>query len=97
MTITTHVNRRDFLLMRSGRDSADRGQAILSCEQLYMRYVDARAQGTTAELFARLAHDLEDVTRVRLIKTSWLSDDDLKRELDVVFDAFRERGGRIEH
>jgi hypothetical protein len=90
----TNVNRRDFLLMRSGRDS---GQAILSCEQLYMRYVDARAQGTTAELFARLAGDLEGVTRVRLIKTSWLSDDDLKRELDVVLDAFRERGGRIEH
>jgi hypothetical protein len=97
MTITTHVNRRDFLLMRTGRDSADRGQAILSCELLYMRYVDARAQGTTTELFARLARDLDDVTRVRLIKTSWLSDDDLKRELDVVFDAFRERGGRIEH
>ena len=94
MTITTHVNRRDFLLLRTGRES---GQAILSCELLYMRYVDARAQGTTAELFARLARDLEDVTRVRLIKTSWLSDDDLKRELDVVFDAFRERGGRIEH
>jgi len=94
MTITTHVNRRDFLLMRSGRES---GQAILSCEQLYMRYVDARAEGTTAELFARLVRDLEDVTRVRLIKTSWLSDDDLKRELDAVFDAFRERGGRIEH
>jgi hypothetical protein len=94
-TVTiTNVNRRDFLLMRSGRDS---GQAILSCEQLYMRYVDARAQGTTAELFARLGLDLEDVTRVRLIKTSWLSDEDLKRELDVVLDAFRERGGRIEH
>ena len=94
MTITTHVNRRDFLLMRTGRES---GQAILSCELLYMRYVDARAQGTTAELFSRLARDLDDVTRVRLIKTSWLSDDDLRRELDVVFDAFRERGGRIEH
>jgi len=93
MTIT-NVNRRDFLLMRTGRES---GRAILSCEQLYMRYVDARAQGTTAELFARLARDLEGVTRVRLIKTSWLSDDDLKRELDVVFEAFRDRGGRIEH
>ena len=93
MTIT-NVNRRDFLLMRTGRDS---GQAILSCEQLYMRYVDARAQGTTAQLFTRLAGDLEGATRVRLIKTSWLSDDDLKRELDAVLDAFREGGGRIEH
>jgi len=91
---TTDVNRRDFLLMRTGRDS---GQAVLSCEQLYMRYVDARAEGATAEFFARLAADLESVKRVRLIKTSWLSDDDLRRELDLVFEAFRDHGGRIEH
>jgi hypothetical protein len=95
MTMTvTNVNRRDFLLMRTGRE---RDAVILSCEQLYMRYVDAHAQGTTAELFARLAHDLETVKRVRLIKTSWLSDDDLRRQLDAVFDAFRNAGGRIEH
>jgi hypothetical protein len=94
MTSTTNVNRRDFLLMRTGRES---GQAVLSCEQLYMRYVDARAQGTTEEFFARLAHDLESVTRVRLIKTSWLSDRALERELDAIFEGFRNRGGRIEH
>ncbi len=94
MTSTTNVNRRDFLLMRTGRES---GQAVLSCEQLYMRYVDARAQGTTEEFFARLARDLESVTRVRLIKTSWLSDRALERELDAIFESFRNRGGRIEH
>jgi hypothetical protein len=94
MTSTTNVNRRDFLLMRTGRES---GQAVLSCEQLYMRYVDARAQGTTEEFFARLARDLESVTRVRLIKTSWLSDRALERELDAIFEGFRNRGGRIEH
>jgi len=94
MTSTTNVNRRDFLLMRTGRES---GQAVLSCEQLYMRYVDARAQGTTEEFFARLARDLESVTRVRLIKTSWLSDRALERELDAIFEGFRSRGGRIEH
>jgi hypothetical protein len=48
---TTDVNRRDFLLMRSGREA---DPVILSCEQLYMRYVDARANGATASLFARL-------------------------------------------
>ena len=90
----TNVNRRDFLLMRAGRES---DPVVLSCEQLYMRYVDARAAGTTAELFTRLAQDLESVKRVRLIKTSWLSDDDLKQQLDAVFDAFRNGGGRIEH
>ena len=93
MTIT-NVNRRDFLLMRTGRDD---DTSILSCEQLYMRYVDARADGTTADLFARLLHDLQAVKRVRLIKTSWLSDEELRCQLDVVFETFRGSGGRIEH
>ena len=93
MTIT-NVNRRDFLLMRTG---LDRDAVILSCEQLYMRYVDARGDGTTAELFAHLLTDLQSVKRVRLIKTSWLSDDDLRQQLEVVFDSFRRAGGRIEH
>ena len=93
MTIT-NVNRRDFLLMRTGRDGDG---VILSCEQLYMRYVDARAEGTTAELFAHLLQDLQSVKHVRLIKTSWLSDDDLRRQLEIVFESFRSGGGRIEH
>jgi hypothetical protein len=90
----TNVNRRDFLLMRSGRDT---DPVILSCEQLYMRYVDARANGATASLFARLLEELHGVKRVRLIKTSWLSDKDLETELDAVFESFRRDGGRIEH
>jgi len=89
-----NVNRRDFLLMRTARDG---DTSVLSCEQLYMRYVDARAEGTTADLFSHLLHDLQTVKRVRLIKTSWLSDDDLRRQLDVVFESFRGSGGRIEH
>jgi len=91
---TTNVNRRDFLLMRTGRDT---DPVILSCEQLYMRYVDARAHGATASLFARLLDELHGVKRVRLIKTSWLADKDLEAELDAVFESFRREGGRIEH
>jgi hypothetical protein len=87
------IDRREFLLMR-GRES---DPVILSCEQLYMRYVDARADGTTEDLFAQLKEDLQRVKRVRLIKTSWLSDADLRRQLDAVFDAYCRRGGRIEH
>jgi len=90
----TNVNRRDFLLMRSGRDA---DPVILSCEQLYMRYVDARASGATASLFARLLEELHGVKRVRLIKTSWLADKDLETELNAVFESFRRDGGRIEH
>ena len=93
MTIP-NVNRRDFLLMRAARD---RDAVVLSGEQLYMRFVDARAAGTTADLFAHLQSDLQAVKRVRLIKTSWLSDEELRGQLDVVFETFRRGGGRIEH
>ena len=87
------MNRRDFLMMR--RRSAA-GTVVLSCEQLYMRYADACAAGTAKEFFDHLGHDLRSVKRVRLIKTSWLSDKDLKRQLDHVFAVYRAHGGRLE-
>lgn len=84
------MNRRDFLLLRAGPS------AVLSCEQLYMRWVDACADGTTARLFEHLASDLRGIHDVRLTETTWLSCEDLKRQLDAVFDAYRKDGGRIE-
>ena len=89
----TAVDRRDFLLMRVNRTDA----VVLSCEQLYMRYVDARASGSTQALFDNLQSDLHGVKKLRLIKTSWLADENLSRELDRVLAAFRSEGGRIEH
>jgi len=84
------MNRRDFLALRTGQ------AALLSCERLYMRYLDARSDGTIRELFDRLAGDLRGVTVVRLTDTSWLSRADLKAQLDAVLDAFRANGGRID-
>jgi hypothetical protein len=89
-----HVNRRQGFLPGVERDPQ---AVVLSCEQLYMRYLDARATGTTAELFEHLGRDLRSVKRVRLIKTSWLSDDDLMKQLDAVLASYRADGGRIEH
>ena len=84
------MKRRDFLLLRTGQP------AELSCERLFMRYVDAQMDGTTAGLFKSLARDLSGVNAVRLTDTSWLSRDDLTQELDVVLGAFRHRGGRVD-
>ena len=75
------MNRRDFLLLNTGPGGRS---AVLSCEQLYMRYVDAEAEGTTADLFDRLARDLRGAGAVRLTDTSWLSCEDLKKRLDAV-------------
>jgi len=86
------MNRRDFLLLRpdAGRDAT-----ILSCERLYMRYVDAESAETKAALFDVLARDLDATTRLRLTDTSWLSCDDLRERLDAVLARFRGRGGRV--
>jgi hypothetical protein len=56
-----------------------------------MRYVDAEADGTTAELFNRLSRDLRGVSAVRLTDTQWLSCEDLKRRLDAVLEQDSEQ------
>jgi len=77
-------------LLRAGQP------AVLSCEQLFMRYLDAQMAGNTAELFAHLTADLRAVTAVRLTETSWLARDDFQQQLRPVLDAFAARGGAIE-
>ena len=83
------VERRDFLLLRAGQP------AVLSCEPLFMRFLDSQMDGTTAQLFDNLAADLRKVKAIRLTDSSWLSRADLKERLDGVLDAFRSAGGRV--
>jgi hypothetical protein len=83
------IERRDFLALRPGRP------AELSCERLYMRFLDAQADGTTSQLFAQLAADLRATTAVHLTQTAWLSRVDLKSHLDRVLAAFTAAGGRV--
>ena len=73
------------------RDNA----AELSCEQLYMRFVDAEADGTTARLFDVLAQDLTQARVVRLTDRSWLARADLNAKVDEILAAFVARGGRV--
>lgn len=88
--IAASMNRRDFLTLRRDRS------AELSCEQLYMRYVDAQAEGTTAQLFDQLSRDLRDVSTVRLTDTAWVTGEDVKRALDAVLESFIASGGRVD-
>jgi hypothetical protein len=85
------MNRRDFLLLR-----AEGRSTVLSCEALFMRFLDAQNDGTTDQLFANLRRDLEQVESVKLVDRSWLSRDDLRVRVDDVLDAFQRRGGRVE-
>lgn len=83
------VERRDFLLLRAGQP------AVLSCEPLFMRFLESQMDGTTAQLFDNLAADLRKVNAVRLTDTTWLAREDLKQQLDEVLTSFLSRGGRI--
>jgi hypothetical protein len=83
------MNRRDFLFLRTGQP------AVLSCEPLFMRFLDSQMDGSTAQLFEKLAGDLGKVSAVRLTDTMWLSRADLKQPLDLVLDAFRAAGGIV--
>ena len=85
------MRRRDFLLLRS-----DGPVAVLSCEALFMRFLDAENAGSVDRLFENLARDLAQVNRVSLADPSWLARDDFRSRVDAVLDAFRARGGRVD-
>ncbi len=75
------MNRRDFLLLRT--DGAAH-TAVLSCERLYMRYLDSQMDETTAALFANLTDELRPIDTLRLTDTYWLACIDLRARLDIV-------------
>jgi hypothetical protein len=86
------MNRREFLFFTKDPNNS----AELSCEQLYMRYVDSTVDGTTSHFFQKLQESLASVTSLRLIEPSWLSCDELQ-PVQSILEAFRERGGRIDY
>lgn len=85
------MDRREFLLLRTTASRC----ADLSCERLYMRFVDAQAAGTVPQLFEALALDLAGVSAVRLTDRSWLSSAELRQRLDAVLAPFVNRGGQV--
>ena len=85
------MNRREFLFFNKNYIHT----AELSCEQLYMRYLDSTLDGTTPQFFQNIEQRLSVVTSLHLADAAWLSCDELKPVQSILI-AFRERGGRIE-
>jgi hypothetical protein len=48
------------------------------------------------ELFEGLANELRAADVLRIVGSNWLTDDELKRQVAKMVDAFRARGGRVE-
>ncbi len=87
------MNRRDFFRLKdSARDSLE-----LSCEKLYMRYLDSQLDGTQEEFLGRTRQALLRKRRIRLKDISWLERGDLKRDLAPLLEEFQAGGGRIEY
>ncbi len=86
------INRRDFL--RLPRRALARRLEIRG-EPFLMRFLDAKANGTEAEVFARLEADLREVDELCIVDITWLRHDDIGPELGRVLNAFRARGGKV--
>jgi len=86
------VNRREFLLLSPGRRKET---AEISCERLYMHYLDAEVEGTTRDLFDALDEQLRSMRELRLLDTEWLSRADLLARVEPILAAFHARGGRV--
>ena len=85
------MNRRGFLLAAA----RPRPVTELSCERLYMRYLDARGAGRTQEFLVALERDLTLAAEIRLTGREWLAHDDFRAAVEPLL---REcRPGRRRH
>jgi hypothetical protein len=87
------MNRREFLLLKPGPENRT---AEISCERLYMRYLDSRIDGSTPGFLKNLADDLNDVDVLRLTDTGWLTSEELQQHIEPILASFRSRGGTID-
>lgn len=74
------LGRRDFIraAVRPPRDLE------LSCERLYMKYMDAAGEGRLAEFLADLRAEIAEAGHVRLTGVEWLGQQDFRAALDAL-------------
>ena len=87
------MKRRDFLLSATGRSQL----LDLSCETLYMQYVDARIDDEVDEFFEELATKIARAHTVRLRQSFWLQRQDLASTLKPLLERLRAAGGDVEY
>jgi hypothetical protein len=87
------MNRRDFFRLKNlAEDTFE-----LSCEKLYMRYLDSQLDGTQEQLFERTRKTILRSRKICLQDVSWLNRGDLKQELEPLLEEFLAGGGQIEY
>jgi hypothetical protein len=86
------MNRRDFFRMRNPAEDI----MELSCEELYMRYLDAQLDGTQEQLLGRTRDTMLRSKKIRLQDVSWLNRGELMQEFEPLLEEFKAGGGQIE-
>ena len=86
------MKRREFFLLGTGR----RRTLEVSCQRLYMTFVEAKMDGSVDALVERLKQKSTAAHRLRLRETVWLSRTDFKAALAPLLDDFLARGGTVE-
>ena len=87
------MKRREFLFLGSPRSKV----MDVSCEELYMRYVDSGIDGSEEALFQRIGKELRGARRIRFHDAYWLKEEDLRKGLEPLLEAFISRGGSVEY
>lgn len=68
------MNRRSFFQRVRGA-----GPVTLSCERLYIRYLEAQRIGRVAEMVTELRGEVGSASEVRLTDRGWLSRDEFRQ------------------
>src|SRR5262249_18265824 len=84
------IDRRDFLLLRRAGEPLE-----LSGERLYMRFVDAQADGSVERLLDGLARELEAARALRVTGGGCLAGGGLGARVEPLLERFVAAGGRI--
>lgn len=77
MASPPRMHRRTFLVAAARRPRV----LELSCERLYMKYLDARTSGRAQQFLADLRRDLAHADEVRLIGPEWLTREDFREDV----------------
>ena len=86
------MNRRQFL--RFG--AADSGIREISCERLYMQYLDALQRGIEQRFLEQTFSELSGVERVRLKESFWLDSQVLRPAITPLLERYKSAGGHVE-
>ncbi len=87
------MNRRDFFLLRSSEEWI----LELSCEELYMRYLDSQLDGTRNQFLERTRKEFRNRRKIRLYDAFWLDRGGVGEELEPLLQEVRARGGSVEY